>query len=175
MEGKRAHQQTRLFHDFMILIEHDLRASAADIDEQSAIILQIMRRTDEIKDSLLITGEDPDIDSRTGDDLMYRLLAVFRIAQSRCRKRGDIRNAEACEKFLEFIEHLTELINALLLHLAILQIRCESYHVLFLHEHFYASAVDLIDCHADSIGTNVNNCLYQKGHSYHAVLPSILI
>ena len=116
-----------------------------------------MRRTDEIVGCFLIARDDADGQPRATLDLTDSSLAVLGISQCRRRESHHMRDVEIHEETLELRQDLHRLIDALLLHDAILEIRRQPHRMFLLHEHLHMCALDEINRHAHRVGANINH------------------
>ena len=156
-EGQRADRQADLLLDLACAVGDDLRARAADIDEQARVLAEIVRRADEVVRRLLVARDHADRQPRAALDLADRRRAVLRIAQRRRRERHDMRDVEGEQEGPKLLENLHRLVDALLLHDAVLQIRRQPDRVLLLHEHLDMRAFDAINRHADRVRSDINH------------------
>lgn len=156
-EGQRANRQADLLLDLARSVGDDLRARAADIDEQARVLAEVVRRADEVVRRLLVARDHADRQPRAPLDLTDRRRAVLRIAQRRRRERHDMRDVEGEQEGPELLENLYRLIDALLLHDAVPKIRRQPDRVLLLHEHLDMRAFDAINRHADRVRSNINH------------------
>ena len=70
-----------------------------------------------------------------------------------------MRDVEREQEGPELLEDLHRLVDALLLHDAVLEVRRQPDRVLLLHEHLDMRALDAIDRHADRIRANINHSI----------------
>ena len=158
-EGQRADRQTDLLLDLARAVGDDLRARAADVDEQARVLAEVMRRADEVVRRLLVARDHAYRKARAPLDLPDSRRAVLRIAQRRRRERHDMRDAKCEQEGPKLLENLHRLVDALLLHDTVLEVGRQPDRVLLLHEHLDMRALDAIDRHADRIRANINHSI----------------
>ena len=69
---------------------------------------------------------------------------------------------ENFQKAPEFKKHLAYLVYACLGHHIVLKVGSQAYQVLFFHQKIYLFTGNIVDCHPDGVGANINNPVYHK-------------
>ena len=162
MEIRRAERQADFLLDAAARECDELRAAAADVDEQAALVAEGVRCADEVERGFFVARNDADRKACAALDFSDGLAAVLRVAQRGRRESGDARDVEAVQEGDKLFENLDGLVDALLRHDAVLDVGRKADDVLLFEQHVDVAAMDVVDGHADRARADVDDSMKHK-------------
>ena len=146
--------------DFPLLIGNQLRTAATDIHQQSLPDIGLPDSPQEVQLRFLPAGQHLHGNPCTPFNLRHRIMAVLHVPQGSRGKNVHLRNIQVAEGFLEILQHLHHPVDTGSGHPLVLHIGCQPGSSLLGKQEPQLVIPDVIDIHADCVGTYVHDCIH---------------